>query len=67
MRNRSCLYSNPTPDNEAIEHKPVTEDTMNYVEITNDGLVARKNRKASNMRFWDDFIEAHEDLFSNEM
>lgn len=56
-------YRNTTPRNEPVEHLPVTEDTINYVEITNDEFITKENNKASNMEFWDKFIDENENLF----
>lgn len=54
--------SNPMPDNDPIEIKPVVEtNNINFVDLTNDGPVAGQNPHAAYIQFWDEFLHKHKD------
>lgn len=40
--------------------KPVQENAINYVDITNDGLIGGVQPFAERMEFWDNFYRKHE-------
>lgn len=43
---------------------PVTDDAVNYVDLTNDGFIVGKNPHADSVRFWDEFLHKYRDILS---
>lgn len=52
---------NPIPNNDPIKLEPVTVDTVNYVDLTNNGPVAGKNPHAEHIQFWNEFLHKYKD------
>lgn len=46
-----------------IEWKPIKIDELNYVEITNDGLIAKQEPKAETVAFWNDIFKDNHKLW----
>lgn len=58
-------FSNPMPDNDPIEIKPVLETNntcIDFVDLTNNGPVAGQNPHAVYIEFWDEFLHKHNDI-----
>lgn len=58
----SDIFRNPIPNNDPIEVKPVTDSTVNYVDLTNKGPVAGTNPHAEYIQFWNEFLHKHRDI-----
>ena len=53
-----CLLRNPTPKNEPLYFKPVRRNKLNYLHLTNKGMVSgRVDPFGENMHFWDDLLK----------
>lgn len=57
-------YGNPTPFGRPVELKSSTEDAMNYLNISMDGLYVAVNNNQKYVRFWDQLIEEFPSLFT---
>lgn len=42
--------------------KPVTEDSVNYIDLTNNGPVAGRNPHAEYIEFWNEFLRKYKDI-----
>lgn len=47
------------PNGDPVDLKPVQNDVVNYVDITNNGFVAGVNPHANAIAFWDSFLKKH--------
>lgn len=54
---------NPTPNEEPIDFKPVQKNVINFVDITNNGLLSGVQPVAKRIEFWDNFYKQNENIF----
>lgn len=47
--------------------KPVQENSINYVDITNDGLISKIQPFADRIKFWDDFYKKYEKTLKQDI
>jgi len=65
IRATSKLWANfaklgkPTPNNDPIAFKPIQKDLINFVDITNEGLVPALGPHNKFMSFWKDILTRH--------
>lgn len=50
------------PNDNPVHVKPVSNDELNYFEITNDGLAVGQNPFEKRMKFWNDFYGKYEKI-----
>lgn len=54
--------SDPAPNSEPTELKPIQNDVVNYVDITNNGLFVDVNPHRESIQFWSELLSTHREL-----
>lgn len=53
------IYRDPTPDKSPVEFRPIENGVINYVNITNDGLISDIDPHGRAIYFWDEFFRKY--------
>lgn len=57
--NLSAFRSNPAPNSKPTGLKPIQGDAVNYVDITNDGLLDGENPHNEAIQFWNELLNKY--------
>lgn len=64
IKKKLCDNSrNPTQNKDPVDLRPIQKDVVNYVDITNNGLVVGVNPESRTTAFWDGFFTKHKNFF----
>jgi len=55
-------FGNPTPQMEPVNVKSIENNTINFVDVQNQGLVPGLHPHEKSILFWDDFFARHPEL-----
>lgn len=57
-------FRHPTPHGDPIDWPPVLDRWLNYVEITNEGLIKGTNPYKEKIQFWRDLYTKYDHAFT---
>ena len=60
----SNILFNRDPSIEGGQFEPVSDESITYVELTNDGPVSGVNEYSERMQFWDDLFKKYDNFMS---
>lgn len=59
------ICRNPTPSNDPITFKPIHKDIVNFVDISNEGLIPALGPHKKFMSFWTDLLGRYDTYLHN--